>query len=93
MHRRMAWLGGVVAACAITMVAPALARAESLAISLGAKPTLTEALSITAEGVADGAHRLYAYVGSGGQACASGPSEHDTEGSVWLHSQAWKAIP
>jgi hypothetical protein len=88
-RRRMAWLGVAVAAYAIAMVAPALARAESLALSLGEKPTLNEQLSITVEGVADGAHRLYIYVESGGDACASDPYGEYTEefGAIALSSK------
>jgi hypothetical protein len=70
------------------MTAPALA-AESLTLSLGPKPTINKPLSITVEGVADGAHRLYVYAESGGEQCASDPYEEYSErlGEVALSSK------
>jgi hypothetical protein len=86
---------GVIAATAIGLSsAPALASAESLTLVLGAKAELGEPYAITAEGVADGAHRLYVYVDPGGAGCAANPSKEMTEvlGAVALSAAEGEAL-
>jgi hypothetical protein len=81
-RRRIGWLGAAVIVCCVAVAAPALAGAESLAISFGAKPTLGGPLSITAKGVADGTHRLYAYADQSGYSCAPDPYDEYNRSSV-----------
>jgi hypothetical protein len=77
----MAWLGGLIGVCSVGLVAPALARAETLTISFAGKATTGQPLGITARGVADGAHRLYVYADQSGYRCASDPYEEYNRGS------------
>jgi hypothetical protein len=91
MRRRRARLAGTVAACCIGLAAPGVARAESLAISIGAQPTVGKPLSVTTEGVADGAHGLYAYV-QAGNSCASDPFEEISKPNVLAFSGAGESL-
>jgi hypothetical protein len=87
----IAWLGGVVATCSVALAAPALARAESLAVSIGAQPTVGKPLSVTAEGVADGAHQLYVYV-QVGSTCSPNPYEEISKTNVLALSGAGESL-
>jgi hypothetical protein len=87
--RRIAWLGGTVAVFCVALPAPALAAAESVAISFDRAPNVGWPLNVTLAGVADGVHRLYAYADQGGYACASDPQyESYRYGVVSLSSTA-----
>jgi hypothetical protein len=69
--------------------APALAHGESLTISFGAQATFGQPLTITAKGVADGAHGLYVYADQSGYSCAPDPhDEYNHKSSVALSSAA-----
>jgi len=86
-NRRRWWLGSAVIASSIALATPALAQAESLTITSGGKPTLGQPLSITAKGIADGAHSLFVYADYSGYSCASNPyNEHDKASVVALSS-------
>ena len=91
MRRRIAWLAGTVAAC--YLAAPAMAQAESLRLSLGASETLGKPLNITASGVADGAHRLFAYADRSPYVCASDPfAEYNRSTAVALSSTSGEPL-
>jgi hypothetical protein len=91
MRRTRGWLAGAFAACCVGLVAPGVARAESLAISIGGQPTVGKPLSVTAEGVADGAHGLYAYA-QVGYSCASDPYEEISKPNVLAFSAAGESL-
>jgi hypothetical protein len=79
MPKRVVLIGVLVNAAIAMLLTAALASAETLRLSVGDKPALHEPLSVTAEGSADGAHRLYAYVDPGAEVCAPNPQAEATE--------------
>jgi hypothetical protein len=64
--RYAACLAAMLTLILLGLVAPALARAESLEFSLGTEPTQDVPLSIKVSGVADGNHKLYVFVNAFG---------------------------
>jgi hypothetical protein len=86
MRRRIAWLAGTIV-CSAALTVPAMAQAESLTISF-ATPTLGKPLTVTAAGVADGAHLLFAYADASASACASDPSAEYSRSRVFALSSA-----
>lgn len=81
MRRRIAWLGGSLAACVLGVASPALASVESLKISTPATQTVGKPLTIMAAGVADGSNRLYAYADESRSTCAPNPHAESSERS------------
>jgi hypothetical protein len=80
----------MIASCTAT----AYAGGESLKLSLGATAVVGEPYAITAEGVTNGAHRLFVYVEAGGASCAANPSKETTEvfGAVALSPAEGEAL-
>ncbi len=95
MHRLHAWLVGGLAICVLGAGYPALASGESLKISLPNTQSVGQPLSITAEGVADGSHRLYAYADESRSACGADPQAEYSRrpGMVALLGAEGEALP
>jgi hypothetical protein len=68
-----------IVALLVLLIAPGLAQAESLSLSLGGTPTLGEPLGVIAEGEADRSHDLFVYLQPGGQVCAFDPAQEASE--------------
>jgi hypothetical protein len=89
MGLRGIWLGGMVVACFCGAgAAPAVAGAESLTIT---PPTTIEEgkpAKVLIAGVADGSHRLYAYVDEAGRKCAPNPAAESERAATTVLSGA-----
>ncbi len=72
-------MGIAVVALVACLGAVARAQGESLTLSLPTSAAVNKFYAITAEGTADGSHRLFVYVEPGGAACAASPDEEATK--------------
>jgi hypothetical protein len=79
MFRGVARVGAIVATAVLALAAPCVADADSLTLSIGARPTLGQPLSVVAAGSAETSSHLYVYVEAGGEACAVDPEKETTE--------------
>ncbi len=75
MRRGLATVGIATVALVAYLGAVASADGESLNLSLPTSAAVNKFYAITAEGTADGSHRLFVYVEPGGAACAASPHE------------------
>ena len=87
MRRGLATVAIVALTALVFLATVALADGESLELSLPVSAHVDAFYVITAEGMADGAHRLFAYVDPGGAECAPTPDAerkiHRRDSHLW----------
>jgi hypothetical protein len=79
MPARTSVLPAAFAGCVLALAAPALSWAETLRVSAPGNQSVGQPLTISVSGVADGAHRLFAYADEDRGSCASTPRAEYTE--------------